>query len=265
MDILVTDVLNWKLTRSMYVVIVVIFVFPFFSQRFPSLSMLFMAAVEDAHDASQPLITDELNHSPTAVPAVGSKWRSIHTFTTLWLRTIVGFVYYCPMVFWLNYEADQGVTTWEYALVLISGEIGCVMAVFMADFIRNCLQSDENVMTIYLPICAAASVAYPSLAYFGQDQYVIANVIWCCVMRFFIGQSFAFISAASLKFASDHVADASQITGVVAVLYFSWPSSIALNIFAGYLITDDMWMMVNTLSLFLSLSPCLSLCCLWLL
>ena len=69
--------------------------------------------------------------------------------TTLWVRTIVGFSYYCPLVFWRNYETDQGVKSWEYALILIFGEIGCVVAVFMADSIRRCLKSDQNVIALY--------------------------------------------------------------------------------------------------------------------
>jgi len=218
-----------------------------------------MATTEAAYDASQPLIADikisrteheepdfvdEL-HDTMHSPSAAGRWRWFHTLTMLWDRTIVSFVYYCPLVFWLNYEADQGVTDWEFAVILICGEIGCVVAVFVADYIRNTFKSDENMMTtLFLPICALATGAYPAFAYFNSDQYVVGNVVYCSIMRFVIGLSFAFISAASLKFASDHADDATQITGIVAVLYFSWPASVALNIFAGYLITDNLWTMV---------------------
>ena len=99
-------------------------------------------------------------------------------------------------------------------------------------------------MIFYLVICGFASIATPAFTYWDitEDDELFV-IIWCCIMRFFVGLSFAFISAASIKFATQFVTSSTKITRIIAYLHYAWPLSTTLNIFAGYIFLNS-WMLV---------------------
>eukprot|EP00484_Ammonia_sp_Unknown_P030064 CAMPEP_0197025546 /NCGR_PEP_ID=MMETSP1384-20130603/5840_1 /TAXON_ID=29189 /ORGANISM="Ammonia sp." /LENGTH=499 /DNA_ID=CAMNT_0042454085 /DNA_START=29 /DNA_END=1528 /DNA_ORIENTATION=- len=177
--------------------------------------------------------------------SISDSWKWYHTAIVLCIRLIIDFVFKNPLVFYLNYQQGLLIDYMQFGYILVAAEIGCIFAIFIGDFNKRVLRTEERIMETYLVIAGLANIAFPALSYFGitldGELYVI---VWCCVMRFIVGLSFANISAASIKFAAQYVPNASKITSIIAVLHYSWPLSTAINILAGYLILDASWMSV---------------------
>eukprot|EP00485_Elphidium_margaritaceum_P003342 CAMPEP_0202694782 /NCGR_PEP_ID=MMETSP1385-20130828/8548_1 /ASSEMBLY_ACC=CAM_ASM_000861 /TAXON_ID=933848 /ORGANISM="Elphidium margaritaceum" /LENGTH=468 /DNA_ID=CAMNT_0049350685 /DNA_START=35 /DNA_END=1441 /DNA_ORIENTATION=+ len=199
-------------------------------------------------DAEQPLLSPEKEIATETTSLSGyslsEQWRWYHTMTVLCIRLIVDFVYKNPFVFYLDFEQGLNVSYMEFAYIMAATEAGCVFAIFLGDLNKKYMGSEENIMTFYLLICGVASILTPALSFWNVDgDNELYVIIWCCCLRFIVGVSFANISAASIKFASQYVANVNKITSIITVLHYSWPLSTVINIAAGYMITDS-WMLV---------------------
>ena len=83
--------------------------------------------------------------------------------------------------------------------------------------------SEQTLMTASLIVCGVATICLPGFSVFFGDSDLMGTIIWCCAMRFLVGLTFAFISAASIKLAADYVTSPEYVTQIISVLHYSWP------------------------------------------
>ena len=207
--------------------------------------------LEDEYEEQESLLSGSSNNNNALKrrKSFSDSWKWYHTATVLCIRMIMDFVLKNPLVFYLNYQQGLGVTYMEFAYILIASEIGCIFAIFFSTINKKYFKTDDNIMIIYLLICGIACILIPALSYFNISQnHNEFIIIWCCFMRFIVGLSFSFISAASIAFASKYVANKNKVTSIIAILHYSWPLSTAINIIAGYIILSLGWMEVFVFS-----------------
>eukprot|EP01083_Nonionella_stella_P120784 362252_1 len=193
-----------------------------------------------------PLLQQGQTDTETNQSSISDSWKWYHTVTILCIRLIIDFVFKNPLVFYLDYQQGLSMSYLQFAYILIAAECGCIFAIFIGDIQKKYIDSDLRLMQIYLVICGFVQILTPALTYFNvSEDQELYNLIWCCIMRFIVGISFAFISAASIKLASQYVSNPSKISSIISVLHYSWPLSTVLNVVAGYLILSSwMWVFV---------------------
>eukprot|EP01084_Bolivina_argentea_P037447 69272_1 len=167
-----------------------------------------------------------------------------HICLLLLARVMIDFAFKNPLIFYENYSAGSSITDMQFAYILVSSELGCIAAMFFGDINLKYLKTYTNIITMYLIISGISSTIY--VASILMDNKAL-TILWCCICRFVVGLSFSFISASSKMCAIQYKGNM-DISTILAILHYSWPLSITLNIMAGYIIDDIKWIYVFIIS-----------------
>ena len=138
-----------------------------------------------------------------------SSWLSIHTINLLWIRSLLAFCVYNPIVFWLDYRTELRLTRLEFAYILVSGEIGAILATFLTNVNRKYIaSSNQQIIFVWALVGGVSRCLFPLFTYLDEEkqaQYRGTMLFWCCLMRFVFGIAYAYCDTACKAFATDFV------------------------------------------------------------
>ena len=124
-----------------------------------------------------------------------------HTIGILVVRLLIDFLFKNPFLFYANYSSSLGISHSDFGYILIFSEIGAIIAIGVNsnDYIRRF--STGTILITFSIIGGIASIL------FTMPDYVplvfdtsIGIILYCGVCRFFVGLSFAFLSAETIRF-----------------------------------------------------------------
>ena len=151
--------------------------------------------------ADSGLLDEEAGLNPPDVNKDGAQWSMKHTMGVLVVRLFIDFLFKNPFLFYANYSSSLGISNAEFGYILIFSEVGAIIAIVVNsnDYIRRF--STGTIFTTFSIIGGVASILFTMPSYTPIDT-AIGIVLFCGICRFFVGLSFAFLSAETIRFVS---------------------------------------------------------------
>ena len=131
-----------------------------------------------------------------------SGWTHKHTIAVLVIRLLIEFLYRNAFLFYNDYAQSLNISDTQFGYILIFSEMGAFGAIiFNSTNTFNCNSNEaEQNLIVHSIVAGIISILFtlPQFISFGNNAWGI--ILFCGICRFFIGLSFVFLSATTLRF-----------------------------------------------------------------